>query len=436
MPTALPSAAQDGLRSPYNSTLKQEAQYLYTCPPPIEQRAGNAPLTNPAFLNSTTNPTAFQSMPAGSNSALLAYHGYFNQPSNPPSSQELASNARKMSADQGYNPTQLPNPRLDEPILKAFYTKPPNFGRPLPGPKKETLVFEGDIQEIPKNWSEEEKVNRRRLVQFWRRHDKDKILCSFNVVPPSSRPNNHAVSCIYWEERDQFFVTSVDCIHLLESLILINFTVEEKNRIRRNLEGFRPLTISKCKEDTAEFFKLIMAFPNPKPRNIEKDVKVFPWEVLQPAITKILNKYTPELASTPKYDALSYSTSSYNQVAGYQRRYSQPTSVQPYGQPYFAPQLSQMPVIPERNANDQFLRRHSMADPYSAQRVRTSAPSLPRVEENYAYCQPTGLGVGQGSWPLPNPHPPANPAPSHQPGRQNYQPSRQPEPSFFYSRCE
>jgi hypothetical protein len=83
----------------------------------------------------------------------------------------------------------------------------------------------------------------------------------------------------------------VDTIYLLEQLVAARFTVEEKNRIRRNLEGFRPLTVSKAKPDSEEFFKLIMGFPSPKPRNIEKDVKVFPWKILVHALKKIIGKY-------------------------------------------------------------------------------------------------------------------------------------------------
>jgi hypothetical protein len=75
--------------------------------------------------------------------------------------------------------------------------------------------------------------------------------------------------------------------YLLEALVGIRFTVEEKNRIRRNLEGFKPVTISKLKPEFADFFALLMSFPNPKPRNIEKDVKVFPWRVLSPALKKM-----------------------------------------------------------------------------------------------------------------------------------------------------
>ncbi|KAI0238149.1 hypothetical protein L0F63_006866 [Massospora cicadina] len=141
------------------------------------------------------------------------------------------------------------------------------------------LQFEGNLEDMMANWSEDEKTASRRLVQF-------------QAVAPSERaPNSIVISCIYWRERSHYVVTSVDCILLLRSLIGARFTVEEKNRIRRNLEGFRPLTIAKCKSDTADFFRLIMAFPNPKPRNIEKDVKVFPWRILSFALQKIVSKY-------------------------------------------------------------------------------------------------------------------------------------------------
>ncbi|KAJ2665809.1 hypothetical protein GGH99_006818, partial [Coemansia sp. RSA 1285] len=153
----------------------------------------------------------------------------------------------------------------------------------------------------------EERECCRRLVQFWRRHENNNIFCTFKAVAAADRvPNSIVVSCIYWEEKQDFFITSVDCIHLLESLIAVRFTVEEKNRIRRNLEGFRPLTVSKCKSESADFFKLIMSFPNPKPRNIEKDVKVFPWRILPLALKKIIGKYTASYSSTSSVALESY----------------------------------------------------------------------------------------------------------------------------------
>ncbi|ORZ03501.1 hypothetical protein BCR43DRAFT_483477 [Syncephalastrum racemosum] len=166
---------------------------------------------------------------------------------------------------------------------------------------KANLTVEGNLDDMLENWTEEEKENQRRLVQFWRRQQGNEVMCSFSPISQSERPQQNAmivVSCIYWKEKDDYYITSVDCIYLLENLIGVRFTVEEKNRIRRNLEGFKPLTVSKIKADSAEFFKLIMAFPNPKPRNIEKDVKVFAWRSLAHALKKIISKYTASYSST------------------------------------------------------------------------------------------------------------------------------------------
>ena len=85
-----------------------------------------------------------------------------------------------------------------------------------------------------------------------------------------------------------------------ESLLAIQTTVEEKNSIRRNLKGFRPLKVTKARVDSEEFFKVIMGFPNPKLRNIEKDAKVFPWkmEYLAHELKQIIGKYIDHPSST------------------------------------------------------------------------------------------------------------------------------------------
>lgn len=160
---------------------------------------------------------------------------------------------------------------------------------------KAVLKIQGELSEMALHWTSEEWDSGRRLVQFWRQQNGSTIHATFRPVPQSDRPsantNTICVSCIWWAERKECYVTSVDCIYLLESLIGVRFTVEEKNRIRRNLEGFRPLTVSKGKKECESFFKLIMQFPSPKPRNIEKDVKVFAWSILPHALKKIIGKY-------------------------------------------------------------------------------------------------------------------------------------------------
>ncbi|KAG2007768.1 hypothetical protein GB937_008267 [Aspergillus fischeri] len=166
-------------------------------------------------------------------------------------------------------------------------------------PSKAVLKLNGDLDSMMEGWTKEEREAKRRLVQFTRMQNGSTIHADFKPVSPDERaPNSICISCIYWEGKDECFVTSVDTIYLLESLVGVRFTVEEKNRIRRNLEGFRPLTVSKAKADSEDFFKVIMGFPAPKPRNIEKDVKVFPWKILSHALKKIIGKYSASYSST------------------------------------------------------------------------------------------------------------------------------------------
>lgn len=176
---------------------------------------------------------------------------------------------------------------------------------------KAALKINGNLTEMGANWTAEEWANRRRIVQFKKTQHGANLNVNFKAVPVNERPpNSICISCIWWAEKSDCYVTSVDTIHLLEQLVASpnRFSVEEKNRIRRNLEGFHPVTVSKAKADSEEFFKIIMAFPHPKPRNIEKDVKVFPWATLEPALKKIIGKYSasPSSMATPVSAPSSY----------------------------------------------------------------------------------------------------------------------------------
>ena len=223
-------------------------------------------------------------------------------------------------------PSNASSPGNDTPTLVRTSTIQPNSGA-VPSvsapqgfnpyamyPHKASLKLNGDLDSMAENWKLEEWEAKRRLVHFTRRQKDSVILADFRAISPEERqPNQICISCIWWEEKKECFVTSVDTIHLLESLVAVRFTVEEKNRIRRNLEGFRPLTVSKSKIDSDDFFKIIMGFPNPKPRNIEKDVKVFPWKILAHALKKIIGKYVSfgvaiRLIFTDHFKSASYSS--------------------------------------------------------------------------------------------------------------------------------
>lgn len=188
------------------------------------------------------------------------------------------------------NPTLIRTSTLQQSSSLGHHTQ--SFNPYAMYPSKAVLKLNGSLDSMTESWTKEEREAKRRLVQFTRMQSGSTIHADFNPVAPEDRaPNSICISCIYWDGKDECFITSVDTIYLLESLVGVRFTVEEKNRIRRNLEGFRPLTVSKAKADSEDFFKVIMGFPAPKPRNIEKDVKVFPWRILGHALKKIIGKY-------------------------------------------------------------------------------------------------------------------------------------------------
>ncbi|KAL1743068.1 hypothetical protein HDZ31DRAFT_21281, partial [Schizophyllum fasciatum] len=142
-------------------------------------------------------------------------------------------------------------------------------------------------------WDNDELEAGRRLISVHRVLQGHKLIVT---CTPLRQEDYHSsdecvISCIYHEQTNACFVTSVDIIYLLERLTQQDFPVEEKNRIRRNLEGLRPTTVSKHRSGYEGFFQRIMDFPDPKPRNIEKDLKVFEFTLLGQALEKILAKY-------------------------------------------------------------------------------------------------------------------------------------------------
>lgn len=149
------------------------------------------------------------------------------------------------------------------------------------------------LETMCSGWSDEELCQGRRLVKFYKlQQGRDLLVSCEPLMQEDYQESDTVISCIYRRESQEFFATSVDIIYLLEKLTNDEFPVEEKNRIRRNLEGLRPVTVSKHKHGFERFFQSIMKFPEPRPRNIEKDLKVFSWHLLGQALAKILSKYT------------------------------------------------------------------------------------------------------------------------------------------------
>lgn len=275
---------------------------------------------NTTDMISTYRSSSFVEAPYYRRSA----HGWTNFPGTLGSTGRSPILNHGMNSRQSITPLSMPGngtPQLvrTSTISNTGSVTPYSQMPSLYSPNKAVLKINGKLNSMASDWTPEEWANSRRIVLFRRSQHGSTLQANFRPVPVNERPpNSICVSCIYWARKSECFVTSVDTIYLLEQLVMghgTKFTVEEKNRIRRNLEGFHPLTVSKAKADSEEFFKLIMGFPNPKPRNIEKDVKVFPWSSLEPALKKIIGKYSanpsgsappppPSMIAPPPYATL------------------------------------------------------------------------------------------------------------------------------------
>lgn len=150
-------------------------------------------------------------------------------------------------------------------------------------------------------WTLPERQSNRRIVAFSKQIMGETIHVDCQPISSNEyKENMMTISCIRWvhnppgEIQHKFaghcIFTSVDIITLLERLVEHKFTVQEKNRIRRNLEGYKPETVRK-EGSTGYFFNQVMTYVSPKTRNIEKDIKVFLWSDITKALRKIVQKY-------------------------------------------------------------------------------------------------------------------------------------------------
>lgn len=155
----------------------------------------------------------------------------------PPASDRSPPHALYRDQDDSSNPENL-----DAALLTRLQQADDGEGqRQIANPFSElftsqtALAFRKEVSSVMHHWTAAHKLEGRKLVYFWRSSSSREIFHSSLVEPKGVK--SVVVSCIYWNRLDDYFFTSVDCLQLLEKLIGRKFNSEQKNRIRRNLEG-------------------------------------------------------------------------------------------------------------------------------------------------------------------------------------------------------
>jgi len=265
--------------------------------------------------------------------------------------------------------------------------------------------------------TESQKATGLRMVYFWL-DPKMGISCSIQK-PPHQSP--YSVCCFYWGQMKSYFFTGIDCIRLIEALTFKSYSLEQKNRIRRNLEGFHPLTVMGSKPICQDIFQLIMTVTKPRPKNFDRGIKVFPWEVLAIALIKIMAKYgtaevSPELLVTIKEETRLVRENLPQHVILFHSQFQIPLS-EPNESKHaanhhehknppreHAPKIKEEPMIKEefiKFENDPngypanwfprfstFIPSHKL-DPTKSIQSRTSSPSQPSLKSTTSSSSPT-----------------------------------------------
>ena len=146
-----------------------------------------------------------------------------------------------------------------------------------------------DLSKITQKWTDQELQAGRRLPQFRRRQSRAIVTLDFKIVMTADCTfDSICVSCVFWQEKGECYITSVDALLLSEILLGVRFHGKDKNRIRRRMDEFRPVTVSKTKPECEAFFKLLIGYSDPTPMKIKKDTKVFSWHSLGGMVQKLI----------------------------------------------------------------------------------------------------------------------------------------------------
>ncbi|KAG7403784.1 hypothetical protein Forpe1208_v016157 [Fusarium oxysporum f. sp. rapae] len=164
-----------------------------------------------------------------------------------------------------------------------------------PSPVQAILKIVGKLESMAEEWTPQERGNCRRIVLFHKTQKGATVNATCQSVSVNEIPSGSiCISCIWWAEKGECYVTSVDIVYLLGQLIVGPklFDRQERERVRCNLDTFESQTIRKINPDTKKFFNIIMGFSDPKPRNLERDIKLFPWRILGDALKEVFRLYS------------------------------------------------------------------------------------------------------------------------------------------------
>jgi hypothetical protein len=166
------------------------------------------------------------------------------------------------------------------------------------------LNIRGDLNRMAKSWTDSEKKSRRRIVQFWRQQKDSLVESRFHHIQERAIPlNSMCISCIWSEDYEEYFVTLVEVLYLVEFFLSMQFTWEEKNTLRGRLSSPDLLTVSWDNRDTRGLYEQIMEYTIIKPVEFHSKFQVLRWTDLPFTFEVLCEPSKPKpLSKAPAHD--------------------------------------------------------------------------------------------------------------------------------------
>ncbi|KAJ3219175.1 hypothetical protein HK099_004806 [Clydaea vesicula] len=151
-----------------------------------------------------------------------------------------------------------------------------------------------DLKSMLQNWTTQECLERRRIVKIQAFKPNEKVV-NFKVftsnlsnsLPKIEGTRVSILKIPNSPETANYFLSSYDILKLCVNLVKINLYENEKNKLKRIMDGFANVTLKK----NTKLFEVVMRMTDPSPRYVRTELKLFLWMEIPKIMLAILEWY-------------------------------------------------------------------------------------------------------------------------------------------------
>jgi hypothetical protein len=163
------------------------------------------------------------------------------------------------------------------------------------------LRINGDLTQAGSNWADQELLYQYRVVVFESCRTDNTVTADFSVISPkyaSTYENRPCVNCIYSKRLGVSFFIVNNARVAVEQILGANLNEKQRKSLSNKMGTFESTNPIKSSENLDDVLSLITRVQWLKPRNIQKGVRLYRWEILERllvALAKFVVRVSPFL---------------------------------------------------------------------------------------------------------------------------------------------